>query len=374
MRKILIIIGTYLPGCKAGGPVQSMKNLTDRLGDEYEFYVLTADRDLNEQTPYENVVTTGWVPVGKAKVHYVPNAAFTREEVLAAAQDKDLIYLCGCFNDYARVTLLLKKQGKIKAKVVIASMGLFSPGAFRIKYPKKKAYMEILKALGMFRQAEWSVTDAAEEADVKRIVGPRAVCHFAHDIPQTMDRLPEPVPKTEEGLRVVFLSRISRKKNLDYAIDVLRGVRGKVLFDFYGPREDASYFAECMEKAGELPANVTCTYKGGVTFDQVISTLSKYQVFLFPTRGENYGHVIYEALAGGCFPVISDQAPWQQLEDRGIGRVIPLDRPGEYTEVLQKLTEMSDEKIRAIQQRAAAYAKEYADHLDYSGYREIFGQ
>ena len=52
---------------------------------------------------------------------------------------------------------------------------------------------------------------------------------------------------------------------------------------------------------------------------KVIETFSKYDVFLFPTKGENYGHVIFEALAGGCIPIISDQTPWNDIEQAGCG-------------------------------------------------------
>ena len=44
-RRILILNGRYLPGYKDGGPVRSIKNLTDRLGEKYDFRILTVDRD-----------------------------------------------------------------------------------------------------------------------------------------------------------------------------------------------------------------------------------------------------------------------------------------------------------------------------------------
>ena len=52
VRKILIVMGRYLPGYKDGGPVRSIKNLVDRLGTEYEFYILTVDRDHGDTEPY----------------------------------------------------------------------------------------------------------------------------------------------------------------------------------------------------------------------------------------------------------------------------------------------------------------------------------
>ena len=38
-KDILIIMGRYLPGYKDGGPVRSIKNLVDYLGDEYNFKI-----------------------------------------------------------------------------------------------------------------------------------------------------------------------------------------------------------------------------------------------------------------------------------------------------------------------------------------------
>ena len=70
---------------------------------------------------------------------------------------------------------------------------------------------------------------------------------------------------------------------------------------------------------------------------KVIETFSKYDVFLFPTKGENYGHVIFEALAGGCIPIISDQTPWNDIEQAGCGKVISLSNQRRYIETLQNM-------------------------------------
>ena len=45
MRKILILMGRYLPGYKDGGPVRTIINVKDMLGYEYEFYISCLDRD-----------------------------------------------------------------------------------------------------------------------------------------------------------------------------------------------------------------------------------------------------------------------------------------------------------------------------------------
>ena len=114
MKKILILIAWYLPGYKAGGPIQTIKNLTDHLGDEYEFYILTGDRDLGDKVPYPGIQYHTWNKIGKARVRYVKPGGFTLKTVKQCAENKDILYLCGCYNDYFRTVMLLKNSGRLK--------------------------------------------------------------------------------------------------------------------------------------------------------------------------------------------------------------------------------------------------------------------
>src|SRR4029077_18366186 len=117
----------------------------------------------------------------------------------------------------------------------------------------------------------------------------------------------------------VFLSRITRKKNLHIALELLQQVDGSVTFDIYGPVIDPAYWRECVAVIERMPPNVAVTYRGAIAHDDVASALSGYHFFLLPTASENFGHAIVEALAAGCPLVTSDQTPWTALRQRGIG-------------------------------------------------------
>lgn len=372
MNIILIVMGRYLPGYKDGGPVQSIRNLTDRLGSEYDFRILTVDRDHGDSCAYPNIVYDDWNQVGQAKVWYVKPGGFSRETISKLVEEVSLVYVCGCFNDYARMVLRMKRSGQLKPPIVIAPMGLFSSGALQIGYQKKKLYLVVCELLGWFKGVVWSVTGEQEEQEVKKVIGKDAVCFRAQDIPRHMEKRPEPIRKDNGKLDIIFLSRISPKKNLKYAIDILSQLEGEICFDIYGMPEDEDYYVSCMKAAETLPPNVQCVYKGQVRPDEVLETFSNYHVFLFPTRGENYGHVIYEAMAGGCIPVISDRTPWQDLENKQIGRVISLDHMEGFAEALQELADMEQAEYDEQRKRVAEYAWEYGEHIDCQGYREIF--
>src|SRR5581483_8212658 len=80
---------------------------------------------------------------------------------------------------------------------------------------------------------------------------------------------------------------------------------------------------------------------------------------LFPTHGENYGHVIREALAAGCPVIISDQTPWRGLEALGVGWDLALSDPQAFTGVLQRCIDMDT----AAFSQWVARAKEYGTNL-----------
>lgn len=374
-------MGRYLPGYKDGGPVRSIKNLVDRLGGEYAFRILTADRDHGDTQPYPGIRAGDWNPVGAAQVWYVRPGGFDKKTVETLATEADLVYLCGCFNDYARTALSLKKDGRISCRVVIAAMGLFSPGAFHIHYLKKKTYMMLFGALGYFRQAEWSATSAGEAADIRKQAGQQAVCHLAEDLP----RLTVPVQhgrSSETGeLRIIFLSRISRKKNLTYAVEILQeSVRRaaeqdkkiQLIFDIYGNQEDPDYWKECLTLLEKLPEEVTWNYCGIADAEQIIQVFSAYDLFLFPTMGENYGHVIFEAMSGGCIPVISDQTPWTEEKMQGLGLAAGLQETDRFAAAVLEYAGMSREELEKKAAACVSFALQYSAREAEDSYRRIF--
>ena len=114
-------------------------------------------------------------------------------------------------------------------------------------------------------------------------------------------------PKSAGRLRAVFVSRVSPKKNLLGAVELLSRVQGDVSLDIYGPIDDQDYWRKCQHAIEQFGGTTRVAYKGAIHHDEVVRVLSDYDVFLFPTLGENFGHVILEAMIAGCPVVTSDQ-------------------------------------------------------------------
>jgi hypothetical protein len=63
-RSILVLADHYLPGYKAGGPIRTLVNMVDRIGDEFQFKIVTADRDFKDYAAYPGVTIDHWNRVG----------------------------------------------------------------------------------------------------------------------------------------------------------------------------------------------------------------------------------------------------------------------------------------------------------------------
>ena len=375
-KDILIITGRYLPGYKDGGPVRSIKNLTDYLGNEYNFKILTCDRDHGDIEPYSNIKVNDWNRLGKADVYYVPPKGFTFKVILNLVEQVDLVYICGCFNDYAINTLILNRIGKIRKPVVVASMGLFSPLEFKLKYKKKKLFTTIFNVLGMFKNIYWSATSEMEINEIKKVIWAKDEQFFiAEDLPRMADSTPIYKEKNIGELSVVWISRIAPKKNLIGAIEILQKVESKIKFSIYGSIHVEEYWEECKKMLEQLPSNVSWNYKGIVDSEKVVDVLKKYHVFLFPTLGENYGHVIQEAFSAGCVCLLSDQTPWNDLEEKGVGYVFSVDEKNKFAAIIDEYSGLTEIEMQCLVDKSLNYAIDNSNSkVKNTGYRKIFEQ
>ncbi len=367
MKKILILMGRYLPGHKDGGPLRTIANVTEALGDEYEFFIACLDRDHGDIEPYPGIQMGTWNRVGKANVWYVPPGGFTNELILKLAEGKDSIYLTSFYDDYGYKTLLLRRRGKITQAVTLASMGVFSAQALARKALKKKVFIALCKAMGLFRGITWSVTSELEAADLKRSIGSDADYIIAEDLPRS--HVPSASARGYElPLKIVFLSRICEHKGLLIAIEAIKKAGIPCAFTVCGPVQELEYWKVCQEALNGLD----WTYRGDIPADDVQSELAQHDILLLPTKSENYGHVIFEALSVGCVPAISDRTPWGVIGERKAGFVVPRNADV-FAKALCDFHVMdSQEKVR-MAHSAVSIAKERVDESRRcTGYRTVF--
>lgn len=348
-KRVLVLNGQYAPGYKGGGPIQSCINMVENLYEQFDFYVLCADRDYKETVPYSSVKIDQWNDVGHARVYYLsPEKQSLKgfEEAINGI-DYDVMYLNGFFSPIFTIRpLLLRRMGRLKKMpVILTPRGDFTGGCENKKV-KKYSYIFLAKLFGLYSGLLWHATSEIEERDIKQKFA-KANVFTVPNLPAKFVPKKPCILKKPGELRLVFVSRIFPKKNIKYALEVLRKVNeGNVVFDIYGPMEDKGYWAECEELIKKMPDNVKVKYCGEAEHKEIPHIFEQYHAFFFPTLGENYGHVIVEAMMNNCLCILSKGVtPWDDYVCCG-KFVNDLANQSDFVNTIEELIQMDDYRFK----------------------------
>ena len=341
---ILVFVDWFEPGFRGGGPIRSIVSLVDELNTEINFFICTRNHDAGMREPYVNIKPNTWIKKSNGyEVFYADQtiSPFIFQKIKAYT-NPDLIYLNSFFSPKFSILPHIYNQIFLKTiPTLIAPRGEFNLERLSVKSVKKYSFLLVSKILNLYKTVFWHVTSDEEKLRLfdqyprgKYLLAPNLNSHKGQ---LTLLR------KTDNLLRVVFISRIIPYKNLHYAIEVIIELEDNIIFDFYGPIEDKVYFETCIQLASKNEKRIH--YCGELKGNQVIGVLSKYHVFLFPTLGENFGHVIFEALQAGCLVLTSDKTPWKNLEEIGAGRNIPLTDKVAFISSLRKLSSLTEDEL-----------------------------
>lgn len=368
MKKILILAGYYTPSVKGGGPIQSIQNLVNNLSGKYEFYIVANDRDLGDKSPFENIETDVWIDKTIEKIYYTnyKNMNLSKlRKVINVSEDFDVLYLNSFFN--FRVSIVPILLNKIKVlninKVIVAPRGNLSIGALTSKNWKKTFYIKLSIFFKLYKGVVWHATAKEEKKEIKSFFGENSEVTIANNLTSNYSDLNFNLYKNKDKgyLDLVFISRIHPKKHLLFALNLLNEIEGIINFNIYGPIEDEKYWNECKVVIKSLPSNININYQGILNHNQVINVFQNHHVFLFPTLGENFGHVISEALMGGCLLIISDQTPWRNLENEKIGWDIELNNKIKFVHSIQECVDMDETEYNRLSVNAFKYGKKKAN-------------
>lgn len=361
--RVAALVDYYLPGYKAGGAIRTVAHMAAQLADELDFHVISRDRDFEDTSPYPMAVPGGWSSLDGRPVRYLAPGERNAATVVRAIRQArpDVVYLNSAFSPvFSLGPLVHRALGRLpRVPVVVAPRGELSEGALSLKRGKKVAFLRLARAAGLYRGVLWQASSALEADEVRHWFGAGARVFVAPDLRERAEAAPArpPAPKRAGELRAVFLSRVSGKKNLAGALRMLEGLRGDVSLTVHGPIDDPAHWAECQGVIAGLPSNVRVRHAGSLPPEQVGAALSAHHLFLFPTLGENFGHVVLEALLAGLPVLTSDRTPWGGLEAAGAGWALPLEQPERFRAVLQAYLDAGEDEHARRSAAARAFGE-----------------
>ncbi len=334
--------------------------------------VITSDRDLGsaDRLPVES---NRWTTRDGVPVYFTSTDKWRplyRSWCAARAWRPDVIYLNSFFSSGSSIAVqLLSRLGWWRgATLVIAPSGQMTPGALDIKSKKKNLYLALYRRSGMLKRVLWHASSDIDREHIRRVFDAKNVLMRENETLLPQQAVP-PAVAADGPLRAVFLSRISRKKGLIVALQALCGVSQPMIFDILGPPEDADYLQECKAIATLIPNNVTVNFLGGVEHADALGLLARQELMVLPTAGENFGHVIAEALSASCPVMCTPFTPWTERLQAGGGIVVPGRDVRDWSEALNGYASLP---ASVRDQRRSAAGAAYAEWQEEAGQPHIF--
>ncbi|HEX8462429.1 MAG TPA: glycosyltransferase [Segetibacter sp.] len=349
-KKLLIVYDYFYPGFRAGGPIQSLTNLVTMLVKNYDVYVLTGAYDLEETIAYNSITVNTWntitLPgsVDSLKVFYKDKKSITKKALrdMIDSISPQIIYLNGIYSyNFFILPILALRSLASHYKIIVCPRGMLKQGALSSKAFKKSIYLTCLRASGLLNKVTWHATGTDEAENIKAKFKNFKSIILAPNIPKLPFANITYRDKLSPQLNLVYLSLINEHKNLLLLLNLIQELPN-VTLDVYGPVIDKNYWQQCEQVIKMMPDKIA--YKGEVQPPDVQLLLSRYHALILFTKGENFGHAIYESLSVGRPVLISNYTPWHDLKANNAGTNMDINNPEDCKRQLNEFVNMGQQE------------------------------
>ena len=358
MTKIFITIPWFLPAFRAGGPVQSVANLVKEYHDGIEYFIFCGDVDLNG-AELENIEANKWTKWNDhTQVWYAGPEKISDTLVKLVEQEKpDLLFIIGLFSWHYNIVPIMFCKG---TKKILSTRGMLHPGALSQKKWKKKIFLRLFKLMEYHYKVTFHATDEEEANYIRNFFGEEATVLTAGNFPNKISLLP--VLKKEAGSLVLLtIALISPMKNILLVLEALLKVRGNIEYHIYGPLKDEEYWDRCKEIIKALPENIKVVYEKEIEPRKIKQALERAQVFILPSKSENFGHALFEALSAGRPIITSNNTPWKSLKESMAGWNVSIENNSELAEAIDFFAAMDQPSMQSWSLAAWNYSERSVD-------------
>ena len=322
----------FAPAFVYGGPPRSILGLCEALTEQQlRIHVVTTtangDRELSpheRKGQWSSGMSVTYLdrcaPVSRFNAR---GLAATLHELLPNAA---LVHIHGCWNALSwRVARACLAGG---VPYVLSPRGMLSPWSFTHHAKRKKLWYAAIDRRVLANATGVHATSEGEASELRALMPQLRIAVVANGIemspPVTADRVAAfrsafGIPQTSQVL--LYAGRLHPKKGLEILFDAFARV---------GQRAPGVY----LVLAGPLDAEYAPTFNGLVAAhpfrDRIVMTelLDRGQleaayaaasVFAFPSRSENFGLTVAEAMAAGVPIVVSRDTFWEDIQAAGAG-------------------------------------------------------
>lgn len=343
-KTILIFTDWYIPGSKAGGPIQSVHNLALILSKHFIVKVVCRDRDLNSQEAFNSIKPDEWNEISNQ--HFVlylspEKTNFNKIKSIIKENNRNILYINGLYSFYFSFLPVLIASVLNSKSVFISVRGMLHKSALSVKRTKKMIFLAFAKGYSLYKNYTLLSSNNLETIEIKRILGDQKVKEVPNIPinPNSIDRIKKEFKGDNNTLRILFLGRLAPEKNPIVLLKALQSATFDVMVTFCGSNNDEEYKRQFESELAKLPSCVEVKIIGDIPHSELGSLFLQNDILALPSLGENFGHAIFESLAFGLPVIIGNNTPWKDLELKQAGFEI---EPTNEAELLKRITFFND--------------------------------
>jgi len=335
--KVLHVIPSISP--RRGGPSQAAIEMVNALRLRHvDASILTTNDDcesLLTDLPIGGWTSYGGVPV-LAFPRWNPPIRVLKEYIFSSRLNRwfpgnirnfDIIHVHALFSYPSTVAMMHARRARIP--YLLRTIGQLSPWSLAQSKLRKQLMLKLVERRNLDSASLLHFTTTRERDECFTAFGQS----FPSLVLPLGVRLPSPLPAIKsksDGLRLLFLSRLHPKKQLEVLL------KGLALFQSDNPQAiwqldiagagEPAYLASLQKLAAQLNLSHRCRWLGHVQGDAKTSLLQQADWFLLPSAAENFGIAVVEAMAAGTPVIVSPQVAVADLiVAAGAGLVCPSD-------------------------------------------------
>ena len=335
--KVLHVIPSISP--RRGGPSQAAIEMVNALRLRHvDASILTTNDDC--ESLLTDLPIGGWtsycgVPV-LAFPRWNPPIRVLKEYIFSSRLNRwfpgnirnfDIIHVHALFSYPSTVAMMHARRARIP--YLLRTIGQLSPWSLAQSKLRKQLMLKLVERRNLDSASLLHFTTTRERDECFTAFGQS----FPSLVLPLGVRLPSPLPAIKsksDGLRLLFLSRLHPKKQLEVLL------KGLALFQSDNPQAiwqldiagtgEPAYLASLQKLAIQLNLSHRCRWLGHVQGDAKTSLLQQADWFLLPSAAENFGIAVVEAMAAGTPVIVSPQVAVADLiVAAGAGLVCPSD-------------------------------------------------
>tara|TARA_Y100000590_G_scaffold141270_3_gene162058 strand:- start:1245 stop:2372 length:1128 start_codon:yes stop_codon:yes gene_type:complete len=316
--RILFPLLAYYPS-QVGGPANTIYWLAKALSREkVDVTIVSTNLGLENN----QVKTDSFIKTNYGKIYYGEGSGFNIKTIiqsLSEVKHHDIIHTNGLFDPIGLVTFFYAKLLYPSKTIICSVRGGLSPSALKYSYLRKYFVLFLYRLTN--KNIYFHATSKKEIEDIKKILKINKNCFYIPNYIEPTKRFKNKIRKK----KIVFLGRIHPIKsieNLIEAVSISKSFnKNNFHLDIIGTYESRykDYYNILNDLVKKLNMQNKIKFLGHIEGEKKNKKIAESYALVLPSKSENFGNVILEALNQGTPVIASKGTPWKLVEKNNAG-------------------------------------------------------